>query len=64
MAVDYGHWDATLRDCVKLVSGKPDVDTAYAVRLLSSNALEFYGDRLRSRVGQTPVAAGLSGAAV
>jgi predicted TIM-barrel fold metal-dependent hydrolase len=51
MAVDYGHWDATLRDCVELVAGKPGIDEEYAVRLLSSNALEFYGDRLRERIG-------------
>ncbi|MCH6554389.1 MAG: hypothetical protein IH793_09565, partial [Acidobacteria bacterium] len=42
MAVDYGHWDATLRDCVKLVTEKPGVDADYAVRLLSTNALGFY----------------------
>jgi predicted TIM-barrel fold metal-dependent hydrolase len=50
MAIDYGHWDATLRDCVALVSGQRGVDPAHAVRLLSANALEFYGDRLRSRI--------------
>jgi hypothetical protein len=50
MAVDYGHWDATLRECVALVSGRRGVEPAHAVRLLSTNALEFYGDRLRSRI--------------
>jgi predicted TIM-barrel fold metal-dependent hydrolase len=50
MAVDYGHWDATLRDCVRLVAERPGVDPEYAVRLLSENALDFYGPRLRSRI--------------
>ena len=49
MAVDYGHWDAQLRDCVGLAAraaGTPE----RAVRLLSSNALAFYGERLRRRL--------------
>ena len=49
MAVDYGHWDAQLRDCVGLATraaGTPE----RAVRLLSSNALAFYGERLRRRL--------------
>jgi predicted TIM-barrel fold metal-dependent hydrolase len=49
MAVDYGHWDAQLRDCVGLATraaGTPE----RAVRLLSTNALEFYGERLRRRL--------------
>jgi predicted TIM-barrel fold metal-dependent hydrolase len=50
MAVDYGHWDATLRDCVGMVAERPGVDPDYAVRLLSQNALDFYGPRLRSRI--------------
>lgn len=50
MAVDYGHWDATLANCVELVAGRRGVDADYAVRLLSTNALEFYGERLRRRV--------------
>jgi uncharacterized protein len=52
MAVDYGHWDATLRDCVGLVSGNRGVDAAHAAGLLSGNALAFYGDRLRRRIGK------------
>lgn len=50
LAVDYGHWDATVRNCVGLIADRPDVDPDYAVRLLSANALDFYGDRLRRRV--------------
>lgn len=50
MAVDYGHWDATLVDCVGLVADRPGVDEALADRLLSENALDFYGDRLRRRI--------------
>jgi predicted TIM-barrel fold metal-dependent hydrolase len=51
MAVDYGHWDATLRGCVQLVADRPGIDPDYAVRLLSTNALDFYGERLRRRIG-------------
>ena len=54
MAVDYGHWDATLKDCVGLVANRPEVDPDYAVRLLSTNALEFYGRRLRQRIDPCP----------
>ncbi|MFQ5417875.1 MAG: amidohydrolase family protein [Myxococcota bacterium] len=50
MAVDYGHWDATLEDCVERVAGQPGVDEDYAVRLLSTNAMDFYGERLRRRI--------------
>jgi predicted TIM-barrel fold metal-dependent hydrolase len=54
MAIDYGHWDATLRDCVGLATraaGTPE----RAVRLLSGNALDFYGGRLRRRLAaETP----------
>jgi predicted TIM-barrel fold metal-dependent hydrolase len=49
MAVDYGHWDATLADCVALATQNMDADQA--VRNVSTNALEFYGDRLRKRMG-------------
>jgi hypothetical protein len=50
MAVDYGHWDATLRDCVALVAGRRGVDAEHAARLLGGNALDFYGERLRRRI--------------
>jgi predicted TIM-barrel fold metal-dependent hydrolase len=50
MAVDYGHWDATLRDCVALVAERRGVDAEHAARLLGGNALEFYGERLRRRI--------------
>jgi predicted TIM-barrel fold metal-dependent hydrolase len=54
LAVDYGHWDATLDDCVGRIADNPAIDAYYAVRLLSSNALEFYGERLASRIGVDP----------
>jgi predicted TIM-barrel fold metal-dependent hydrolase len=50
MAVDYGHWDATLKDCVGLVADRPGIEPDHAVRLLSTNALDFYGERLRERL--------------
>lgn len=55
MAVDYGHWDATLRDCVQLVAERPGVDANYAIRLLSTNTLDFYGPRLRDRLPECAV---------
>jgi hypothetical protein len=58
MAVDYGHWDATLADCVDLVARRPGIDEDYAIRLLSRNAMRFYGERLRRRVERCPVDAG------
>ena len=48
MAVDYGHWDATLADCVSLATR--NMDSEQAVRAVSTNALDFYGDRLRRRL--------------
>jgi predicted TIM-barrel fold metal-dependent hydrolase len=50
MAVDYGHWDATLAGCVRSVSERPGIDPDHAVRLLSRNALGFYGERLARRI--------------
>lgn len=50
MAVDYGHWDATLKGCVAAVSANPRIDDAYADRLLSRNALAFYGSPLARRL--------------
>lgn len=56
-ATDYGHWDATVRRSVSLAS--EGLEPALAVQLLSSNALAFYGDRLRARIdrAQRPAAA-------
>jgi len=54
LAIDYGHWDATLDDCVGLVANRPGVSPDYAARLLATNALDFYGDRLRQRITTTP----------
>lgn len=51
MAVDYGHWDATLVDCVAGIAENPEIDADYAVQLLSTNALDFYGARLKRRIG-------------
>ena len=50
MAIDYGHWDATLENCVGLVANRPGVDAELAVRLLSTNTLDFYGEPLRRRI--------------
>ena len=50
MAVDYGHWDATLDDCVSRIADHPAIDADYAVRLLSTNAIRFYGPRLAGRL--------------
>ncbi len=50
MAVDYGHWDATLKNCVGLVADRPGIQPEYADRLLSGNALDFYGEPLRLRI--------------
>ncbi|MGI0495341.1 amidohydrolase family protein [Alkalinema pantanalense CENA528] len=43
---DYGHWDGVLQDCVQVVADRVD-DRAYLERLLSGNALDLYGARLR-----------------
>jgi predicted TIM-barrel fold metal-dependent hydrolase len=50
MSTDYGHWDATLRGCVQRAR-KHALDDAHAEQLLGHNALRFYGDRLRQRIG-------------
>ena len=52
-AVDYGHWDATLENCVGLVAGRPGLDAEHKRALLSDNALRFYGPRLRRRIAAT-----------
>ena len=49
-SVDYGHWDGVLTDCVKRITEHPQIDIDYAVRLLSTNTLRFYGPRLRQRI--------------
>jgi len=53
MAIDYGHWDATLENCVDLVVNRSGVDSEYADRLLCQNTIEFYGDRFRRRIAAT-----------
>jgi hypothetical protein len=50
MALDYGHWDATLPGCVAMVAERPGIDPAFARRLLGENALAFYGPRLAQRL--------------
>ena len=58
LAIDYGHWDATLKDCVSLIVDRPGIEPDHAVRLLSTNALEFYGERLRKRIEPRAAAPG------
>jgi len=53
-SVDYGHWDGVLTDCVKRIAENPRIDPDYAVRLLSANALRFYGARLQQRIEPLP----------
>ena len=50
MAIDYGHWDATLAGCVALVAERPGLDREHAQRLLAGNTLDFYGARLARRI--------------
>ncbi len=50
MVGDYGHWDGVLTDCVKRVLENPQIEPDYAVRLLSTNTLAFYGPRLQQRI--------------
>ena len=52
LAVDYGHWDATLEGCVRLVAENPEISPDHAVRLLSTNTLDFYGERLQRRIAR------------
>jgi hypothetical protein len=52
-AVDYGHWDATLRNCVALVAERPGITRDHALRILSTTTLDFYGERLRRRLAGT-----------
>jgi len=50
LAIDYGHWDATLRDCVGQVVDDDALDHDQKLGILSRNALAFYGDRLGRRI--------------
>lgn len=50
LAIDYGHWDATLKSCVSLATQRSGIDDAYAARLVGGNALAFYGERLAARL--------------
>lgn len=52
MAIDYGHWDATLAGCVALVAERPGLDPELAHRLLCQNSLDFYGPRLVRRIDE------------
>jgi predicted TIM-barrel fold metal-dependent hydrolase len=54
LALDYGHWDATLRDCVALALSHAGADGDYAARLVGGNALAFYGERLARRISGAP----------
>ena len=55
MAVDYGHWDAQVAGCVASIGARECIEPDLAVRLLGSNALDFYGERLRHRIDAAPV---------
>jgi hypothetical protein len=61
LAVDYGHWDATLKSCVALARASAGGDDAYAARLVGGNALAFYGEPLARRLA-APAAPGAQGA--
>jgi hypothetical protein len=50
LAIDYGHWDATLKDCMSLALGHAEGDGEYAARLVGGNAVAFYGERLQGRM--------------
>ena len=54
LAIDYGHWDATLRDCVRMVAEHPAWSVARKRKILSENARRFYGRRLESRLEPPP----------
>lgn len=56
LAIDYGHWDATLKRCVALAESAAGGDAAYAARLLGGNALAFYGAPLAQRLAHAPLA--------
>ena len=56
LAIDYGHWDATLKRCVALAESAAGGDAAYAARLLGGNALAFYGAPLAQRLSHAPLA--------
>ena len=49
-AIDYGHWDATLKDCVGLVENNPNLDPDTARAVLGGNALALYGAGLKERI--------------
>jgi predicted TIM-barrel fold metal-dependent hydrolase len=49
-AVDYGHWDATLEDCVAQVTENERISPDAAAAVLHENALRLYGKRLLERV--------------
>ena len=53
-AVDYGHWDATLENCVSLVTERPGISEELASHVLSRNALSLYGRRLALRISPEP----------
>jgi predicted TIM-barrel fold metal-dependent hydrolase len=63
LAVDYGHWDASLRGCVASITENPAFDRDLALRLVSENALAFYGDRLVRRIRRDPQPIGLEASA-
>lgn len=50
-ALDYGHWDASVPGCVRRIAEAPGRSPELATKVLSGNALAFYGERLRARLG-------------
>jgi hypothetical protein len=49
-SADYGHWDGVVTDCVKNVVQARDWNRDHLAKLLAGNCLQFYGERLASRV--------------
>ncbi|MBO9997600.1 MAG: amidohydrolase family protein [Cyanobacteria bacterium SID2] len=47
---DYGHWDGVLYDCVKDAATVTNYDRDHLARLLGGNALDLYGNRLRTSI--------------
>ncbi|MFM7203615.1 MAG: amidohydrolase family protein [Myxococcota bacterium] len=45
-SVDYGHWDGEVEGCVRRVSEQEQLTRRHRQKLLSTNALRFYGERL------------------
>ncbi len=53
LAIDYGHWDASLRGCVAKVAERPGLSAEFRAQLLGGNTLALYGPRLEARLERT-----------